>query len=117
MPATSPFPYFVSAHSLHDLANRRSRVCVMNILGTDYTIWDKAAKIRFRKPGRDTLNVHFVLTDDEIEEIRRLAETEKSIDRIYYLELKDSAGIVHAEIEKTIYISKKGQNRELERLG
>ena len=90
---------------------------LMNILGTDYTIWDKAAKIRFRKPGRDTLNVHFVLTDDEIEEIRRLAETEKSIDRIYYLELKDSAGIVHAEIEKTIYISKKGQNRELERLG
>jgi len=35
MPATSPFPYFVGAQSLHDLANRRSRVCVMNILGTE----------------------------------------------------------------------------------
>lgn len=35
MPATSPFPYFVGAQNLHDLANRRSRVCVMNILGTE----------------------------------------------------------------------------------
>lgn len=35
MPATAPFPYFVGAQSLHDLANRRSRVCVMNILGTE----------------------------------------------------------------------------------
>ncbi len=35
MPATSPFPYFVGAQSLHELANRRSRVCVMNILGTE----------------------------------------------------------------------------------
>jgi len=31
----APFPYFVGAQSLHELANRRSRVCVMNILGTE----------------------------------------------------------------------------------
>lgn len=35
MPATPPFPYFVGVQSLHELANRRSRVCVMNILGTE----------------------------------------------------------------------------------
>ncbi len=35
MPTSSPFPYFVGAQSLHELANRRSRVCVMNILGTE----------------------------------------------------------------------------------
>ena len=45
--------------------------------------------------------------EKEIDEIKRLAETEKSIDRIYELELKDKAGIVHALIEKTLYISKK----------
>jgi len=86
---------------------------LMKILGTEYTIWDKAAKIRFKKPGRDTLFVDFVLTADEIYEIKRLAETERSIDRIYELELKDRNGVVHAQIEKTIYISKKDQNPKL----
>ena len=80
---------------------------LMKILGPDYVIWDKAAKIRFRKPGRSTLYAAFVLTRDEIADIKRLAETESSIDRVYSLELKANDGIVHAEVEKTIYISKK----------
>lgn len=80
---------------------------LMHILGPGYIVWDKAAKIRFKKPGRDTLFVEFHLSDEEIEEIRHRAEIEKSIDREYLLELKDKNGVVHAFIEKTLYISKK----------
>ncbi len=81
---------------------------LIKILGRDYVVWDKAANIRFKKPGKQTLYVDFRLSDDEIGEIKRLAENEKSIDRIYNVELKDKSGVVHAQIEKTIYISKKG---------
>ncbi len=35
MSTQKPFPYFVGAQSLHELANSHSRVCVMNILGTE----------------------------------------------------------------------------------
>lgn len=80
---------------------------LMKILGSEYTIWDKAAKIRFRRPGRGTLYAQFLLNAREIDDIRQLAEREKSIDRVYDLELKDRDGVVHAEIEKTIYIAKK----------
>lgn len=80
---------------------------LMHILGPEYTVWDKAAKIRFRKPGSETLFVRFELTAGEVAEIRSLAETAKSVDRIYRLELKNREGVVHAEIEKTLYISKK----------
>lgn len=80
---------------------------LIHILGPGYVIWDKAAKIRFKRPGKDTLYCDFHVTQEEIDEIKRLAETEKSIDRVYELELKDKAGIVHALIEKTLYISKK----------
>lgn len=80
---------------------------LMQVLGKGYTVWDKAAKIRFRKPGRSTLYVKFELSDAEITEIRELAEKSKSIDRIYDLELVDSEGTVHAQIEKTIYVAKK----------
>ena len=80
---------------------------LIHILGPDYIVWDKAAKIRFKKPGKETLYADFKLDAAEIDEIKRLAETERSVDRIYNVELKDKTGIVHAVIEKTLYIAKK----------
>lgn len=85
---------------------------LMHIIGDDYVVWDKAAKIRFKKPGRDTLYADFLLTPEEIAEIKLLAETEKSIDRVYNLELKDKNGVVHAFIEKTLYISKRKETEK-----
>ncbi|MBP7376418.1 MAG: DUF4442 domain-containing protein [Pyrinomonadaceae bacterium] len=82
---------------------------LIHILGPEYVVWDKAAKIRFKKPGKDTLYVDFQLSSDEIVEIKKLAETERSVDRIYKLELKDKNGVVHAFIEKTLYIDKKSK--------
>ncbi len=80
---------------------------LMHILGDGYTVWDKAANVRFKKPGRETLYGEFKLDDAEIEEIRRLAETERSVDRVYLFELKDKNGTIHTSIEKTLYIAKK----------
>ena len=79
---------------------------LIRILGRGYTVWDKAAKIRFRKPGKEALFADFRLTADEIAEIKRLAESERSVDRVFDLKLKTKAGVVHAEIEKTLYIRK-----------
>jgi hypothetical protein len=79
---------------------------LIRILGREYVVWDKAATIRFRKPGKETLFADFKLNPDEIDEIKRLAETQRSVDRIYKLELKDKDGVVHAQIEKTLYIAK-----------
>jgi acyl-coenzyme A thioesterase PaaI-like protein len=83
---------------------------LVKILGGEYVVWDKAAKIRFKRPGKETLFVDFHLSPEEITEIKRLADTEKSIDRVYHLDLKDKNGVVHAFIEKTIYISKRKEN-------
>ncbi len=80
---------------------------LIHILGPEYVVWDKAAKIRFKKPGKDTLYVDFHLSPEEIGEIKQLAENERSVDRVYNLQLKDKNGVPHAFIEKTIYISKR----------
>ena len=85
---------------------------LIKVLGSEYVVWDKAAKIRFRKPGKGTLYVEFKLNADEIGEIKRLAEIQKSVDRVYELELKDKHGVVHAVIEKTLYIAKKRREQE-----
>ncbi len=82
---------------------------LIKILGPGYVVWDKAAKIRFRKPARETLYVDFSLDRGEIAEIVKLADEARSVDRIYNVELKNGEGLVHAEIEKTVYIAKKGK--------
>ncbi len=85
---------------------------LIKILGPEYVVWDKAAKIRFKKPGKDTLYAEFHLPDTEIEEIKRLAETQDSVNRVYELELKDKNSVVHAFIEKTLYISKRKETQK-----
>ena len=80
---------------------------LMLILGRDYIVWDKAAAIRFRKPGRTTLSATFKIDDAELETIRQLTANGDPIDRVYNIELVDAEGVVHASIEKTIYIRKR----------
>ncbi len=76
-------------------------------LGPGYLVWDKSATIRYLKPGRSTLFARVVLEEAELEAIRKALETERSVERVYLLELKDSEGVVHAQVEKTLYIRRK----------
>ncbi len=90
--------------SVYGAVDPHYMIMLIKILGKGYVVWDKAATIRFKKPGRGTLYARFVIDEEEIATIRRLLETENSIDRVYNVDLTDSAGIVHASVEKTVYI-------------
>lgn len=76
-------------------------------LGENYIVWDKAAAIRFKRPGKDTLFADFKITPEELDEIKEILQTKKSVDRVYNVELKDKNGKVHCLIEKTLYIANK----------
>jgi hypothetical protein len=80
-------------------------IMLMKNLGPDYVVWDKAASIRFRKPGRDILRASFRLEEAEVAEICRLLLEQAKVDRTYTVQLVDTAGVVHAEVEKVIHIS------------
>ena len=79
-----------------------------SLFRTDYIVWDKAAAIRFKRPGKETLFADFLLSEEELGKIKMLLETQKSVDRIYNVDLKDKNGRIHCRIEKTLYIAKKG---------
>ncbi len=81
-------------------------IMLIQLLGPDCTVWDKAATVRFRKPGRSTLQAVFRIPEEETAEIRQLLETETRLDRVYRVNLEDAQGTVHAEIEKIIQIRK-----------
>jgi len=92
--------------SLYGAVDPVYMIMLIKILGPEYTVWDKAATIRFRRPGRSTLYAKFVLDAEEIRTIRDLAERHPSIDRVYRVDLADAEGTVHASVDKTVYIRK-----------
>jgi acyl-coenzyme A thioesterase PaaI-like protein len=73
-------------------------------LGRGYAVWDKAAAIRFRRPGRSTLRARFVVPGDELAVIRAALAEQRSVDRVYRIELTDGEGTLCAEVEKTIHV-------------
>jgi acyl-coenzyme A thioesterase PaaI-like protein len=73
-------------------------------LGRDYQVWDKAATIEFRKPGRATLYARFRIEEGEIEALRQALAREGRIERTYAVDLVDEAGAVHAHFTKTLHL-------------
>ena len=82
-------------------------IMLMKNLGPGYEVWDKAAAIRFRKPGRTTLTATFQVDSQELESIRSLLADAPKVDRTYRVALADAQGTVHAEIEKVIHIARR----------
>jgi hypothetical protein len=82
-------------------------IMLIQLLGPDFTVWDKAAAIRFRRPGQTPLTATFTLDDAELAEIRRLLQEQPKLDRTYRVTLVDAAGTLHAEMEKVIHISRR----------
>ena len=79
-------------------------IMLLHLLGRDYVVWDKAATIRFRKPGRETLTATFRVTEEELSAIRVEVERDGRAERTYTVELANAAGEVHASCEKVLSI-------------
>lgn len=75
-------------------------------LGEQFTVWDKAAEIRFREPATETLYAEFEVSDAEVRDIRESLAPGESCDREYEVALVDDEGTVHAEVAKTVYVSR-----------
>ena len=97
--------------SLYGAVDPFYMIMLIKILGPDYVVWDKAASIRFRKPGRSALFARFRLEEAEIAAIKAAVAAAPSVDRAYQVELADAEGAVHAIIEKVVYIARK-KNQE-----
>jgi acyl-coenzyme A thioesterase PaaI-like protein len=80
---------------------------LMHRLGPDYLVWDKAASIRFRRPGRGALTAVCRMPDAEVAEVRRLLESQEKVDRTYSVDLVAKDGTVCASVEKVVNVRKR----------
>jgi hypothetical protein len=73
----------------------------------DYVIWDKAAAIRFKKPGRTNVRAKFKLTVDQISEFKRLTDEQGRYEVTLPARIIGAEGELIAEVEKTLYFARK----------
>jgi acyl-coenzyme A thioesterase PaaI-like protein len=82
-------------------------ILLIKILGPDYVVWDKAATIRFRRPGRSTLRATFRIDDTELDAIREAVARDGRVERTYTVELRDADGNVVASCDKVLSVRRK----------
>lgn len=106
---------YVGTHfggSLYALTDPFYMMMLINNLGNDYIVWDKAAKIDFIKPGRGTVKAIFTLTEEDIEHIRSTADMQGRYIFDKNVEVLDEAGEVVASVIKTLYVRNKNWQSE-----
>ena len=80
---------------------------LMKILGPDYVVWDKAATIRFRRPGRERLVAVFRITPEVVAEIRAAVAEKGKTEKEFALDLVSASGEVHASFTKLLSIRRR----------
>lgn len=85
---------------------------LIQILGDDYVVWDKAVEARYRKPAKSRIYGEFVFSPEEIETIKEDVALKKEIDFTKTMHLVDAKQNKIATFNKTLYIAEKGFYKE-----
>ncbi len=92
-------------------------IMLIQNLGPNYVVWDKSARIRFRRPGRGVLTARFLLDQQEIDAVRAAVDDGGRADREYLVELRNADGEVCAEVEKVVHVADKARWKARARSG
>ncbi len=101
---------YVGTHfggSLYAMCDPFFMLILINNLGPDYIVWDKAATIRFKKPGTGLVKAIFHVPEERIEEIRAQVQAQGKVEPQFQALVKDADGNVIAEVDKLLYVRKK----------
>lgn len=93
--------------SLYSMCDPFFMLVLLAQLGKDYIVWDKAATIRFRRPGRGTVRATFTIPAEEVDRIRAAADRHPKVEPTFSVEVTDAAGEVVAEVEKVLHVRRK----------
>ena len=93
--------------SLYAMTDPFFMLILMEYLGKDYIVWDKAATIRFKKPGMGTVHAHFEIPAKRLQEIREAADSSYKVEPTFTVNILDSNGVIIAEVEKLLYVRRR----------
>lgn len=93
--------------SLYSMVDPHYMLMLMQILGKDYTVWDKSAEIEFVRPGNGRVSAEFRIRDEDLDRIRENTKTGDKYLHTFEAEVLDENQSLVARVKKVIYIRKK----------
>jgi acyl-coenzyme A thioesterase PaaI-like protein len=90
--------------SLYALADPWFMLILIEHLGDGYAVWDKAASIRFVRPGRGTVRARFEISEERIAAIRAEADRAGRAEPTFRVAITDEQGETVAEVEKLVSV-------------
>lgn len=82
-------------------------IMVMESLGRDFIVWDKAAEIEFVAPGKEDVFAEFTLDEVVLDELRRDAADNRKVLRWFETDIKTASGELVARVRKQLYVRRK----------
>ncbi len=101
---------YVGTHfggSMYAMTDPFYMMMLINNLGPKYIVWDKAARIEFKKPGKGTIRVRFEFNEEEILAIK--AKTDDLGKYVFdkTVDIKNESDEVVATVVKTLYVRRR----------
>jgi acyl-coenzyme A thioesterase PaaI-like protein len=93
--------------SLFAMTDPLHMIMMMQNLGSDYIVWDKAGTVSFLKPAKGSVTARFTLDPAEVEKARAATAGGGKYEPKFRVDIVDADGVVVADVEKTLYIRKK----------
>ena len=84
-------------------------IMMMQNLGREYIVWDKAGAVRFLKPAKGTVTAKFTLDPAEVEKAREATAGGEKYEPRFKVDIVDAEGVTVADVEKTLYIRRKNK--------
>ncbi len=106
---------YVGTHfggSLYTMTDPFFMFMVIENLGRDYIVWDKAATIRFKNPGKGRVTAKFAISAEKIQEIREAADRDGRTTPVFQVNVVDDDGTIVAEVEKTLSVRRKDRVKQ-----
>ncbi|MGH9571101.1 MAG: DUF4442 domain-containing protein, partial [Candidatus Angelobacter sp.] len=103
--------------SLYSMCDPFFMLMLMNILGPGYIVWDKAAAIRFKRPGKGLVKARFEIPAEMVRDIRAAADANGKVEPEFQVQITDSEGNVVAEVDKLLYVRRKDRMKSTTSLG
>ncbi len=90
--------------SIYSMVDPHLMLLLMQVLGSDYVVWDKSANIEFHKPGKGRVHAVVRITYEDLHEIRRKTDGGDAYRPRFELAILDEDGDAVATVTKVLHI-------------
>ena len=97
--------------SLFGMTDPFLMLLTLHRLGSEFTVWDKAGSIDFRKPGRTRVYATIEIDQSFVDEIHAATSDGRAHFVTRDIEVLDKVGDIVAVVTKTLYVRRKRQRK------